>query len=58
MKAYRLLYGKHRIIKRNIYNPDNSFTYVINIEDLRNALNNIGVKASKELNTCYHPIQR
>ena len=58
MKAYNLFYGKHRIIERNIHNPDNSRTYVINLEDLRNTLNNIGVKASKELNMCYRPIHR
>lgn len=58
MKAYKLIYGEHRIIRDNIHNPDNSCTYVMNLEDLRNALNCIGVKASKELNMCYHPIQR
>lgn len=58
MKAYKLIYGKHRIVKDNIHNPDNSHTYVIHLEDLCNALNYIGVKASKELNRGYHPIQR
>lgn len=58
MKAYNLIYGKHKIIKRNTHNPDDSYTYVMNIEDLRKTLNHIGLKAAKELNTNYHPIQR